>query len=395
MDAPSRNPKQPNSAIEVIRDDDTKLISLTDMNLRSWEIGKYDESYASWMQTVRRGGGVMVVEWKQTWRKVLNAVAVVSAPVRSIAGVVEENYRGISHVDESYLERGATITERVTYIFHVLPPGVSPLYGSIDDVGSLLIYLKIGSEVLQVSRGDGKDEKSGEKRSWVKSGFTGPSSGTLSLTTMTDSLSLSNLNTERLYALLTILTEKQHQQRFRFAIPLKFGVDDNDAWPVDDVVVNPGLPSAHCPMSLHLVLFAALPTEWNADGNPSLSRARGYPGSWGRLIRWKSGHVTDPEEHREHDILPPDRNLTTKHLQRIVPKPQTPNPSRRRWQSSKMRFLLGSFPKSLLSVVLTYTLRSQEHGAGYRESFSGLAVRPHPANDELSYPMKIDTSPEP
>ncbi len=44
MDAPSRNPKQPNSAIEVIKDDDARLISLTNMNLRSWEIGVYDQS---------------------------------------------------------------------------------------------------------------------------------------------------------------------------------------------------------------------------------------------------------------------------------------------------------------------------------------------------------------
>ncbi len=97
----------------------------------------------------------------------------------------------------------------MTYIFHVLPPGVSLLYGSIDGVGSLLIHLKLGSEVLQDSRGDGKaGGKDGEKRQ-VKSGSTGPNSGT----TMTGSLSLSNLNTERLYALLTRLTKNRHQQR--------------------------------------------------------------------------------------------------------------------------------------------------------------------------------------
>ncbi|KAK0445567.1 hypothetical protein EV421DRAFT_1797342, partial [Armillaria borealis] len=52
----------------------------------------------------------------------------------------------------------------VIYIFHILPPGVSPLYGSIDGVCSLLICLNIGSEILQVSRGDGKDGKSGGKK---------------------------------------------------------------------------------------------------------------------------------------------------------------------------------------------------------------------------------------
>ncbi len=43
----SKNPKQPDSAIEVIRDDDTKLISLTDINLQAWPIGMDDENYAS------------------------------------------------------------------------------------------------------------------------------------------------------------------------------------------------------------------------------------------------------------------------------------------------------------------------------------------------------------
>ncbi len=36
------------------------------------------------------------------------------------------------------LERGATIREKVTYVFRVLPPSVSPLYGSVDVVCSLL-----------------------------------------------------------------------------------------------------------------------------------------------------------------------------------------------------------------------------------------------------------------
>ncbi len=58
----SKNPKQPDSAIEVIRDDDTKLISLIDINLQAWVIGMDGENYASWMQMVRRRGGVMVVE---------------------------------------------------------------------------------------------------------------------------------------------------------------------------------------------------------------------------------------------------------------------------------------------------------------------------------------------
>ncbi len=63
--------------------------------------------------------------------------------------------------------------------------------------------------------------------------------------------------------------------RSRFAIPLKFGVDDNDTCPVGEVGVSPGLPS------------------------------------------------------------------------------------RRRWQSLKMQFLLESFLKSLLSVFSTYTRLSR------------------------------------
>ncbi len=71
--------------------------------------------------------------------------------------------------------------------------------------------VKIGTEALQVAHGDGKDGR--VKDPDHVSCFTGPDSGTLSLTIMTHGLQLSvsfNLNTQRLYALLTSPTENKH-----------------------------------------------------------------------------------------------------------------------------------------------------------------------------------------
>ncbi len=60
------------------------------------------------------------------------------------------------------------------------------------------IYLKIGTEVLQVARGDGKDKDPDHV-----SCITGPDSGTLSSTTMTLSVSL-NLDSQRGTALCIV-----------------------------------------------------------------------------------------------------------------------------------------------------------------------------------------------
>ncbi len=86
---------------------------------------------------------------------------------------------------------------KVTYIFRVLSPGVSPLYRSVDGVCSLLKLALRSSRVRVVT---GKTERALRAEKKIVSGFTGPDSGTLSLITMTmDSDSLSfNLNMERL-----------------------------------------------------------------------------------------------------------------------------------------------------------------------------------------------------
>ncbi|SJL04583.1 uncharacterized protein ARMOST_07950 [Armillaria ostoyae] len=148
MDAPSRNPKQPNSAIEVIRDDDTKLISLTDMNLRSWEIGKYDESYAFWMQTLEH---FILRDQKRT-------VIIRRFELRAVEGI----------------------------------------------------------------QGSGKRWNGREETTKIRLDPNSMSGNTL-----------------------PEVSQQGETGRFRFAIPLKFGVDNNDTWPVDDVVINPGLPSAN------------------------------------------------------------------------------------------------------------------------------------------------------
>ncbi len=132
-------------------------------------------------------------------------------------------------------------------------------------------------------------------------------------------------------------------------------------------------------MSLHLVPLrrAANGMECGRQsltlvGERRFLRLQIYPGSWGRLNRWKGGHTTDPEERREHDIFPTDSSpLSTSSALRQNPKPIT----------ASLTILEDAVFARIFFKISTFcpfdihpALRST---ASYLEIFSGLAVHPH------------------